>query len=302
MIWRLKKIPWASLLLIALVLASYAYFGAEPYASSTAVSSLGLAWWNPFGVFTHFFMHQGVRHLLANILPLATFAVLLESTMSVGGVLVVFFAAGVAGGLVYLIVNPTALVIGASGASSGLMAAATALRPKQAITLAVLVALLSAFFITPASDFFAAQRKTQLQNEVQALGAQFEQAQARVFAAKVAVNQTAARLAEFERLGKTAEAQQTRAELARHQAELARTQEEQAKASESLESALAKKAEFARGEAQENAPVSALPHAVGALVGLVIVFAFRRADVDENLRRFKEGFASVCFRRAKRES
>ncbi len=291
------KLPWASLLLVALVFASYVYFAQpEPYAPSAAVGSLGLASWNLAGVFTHLFMHQGVHHLLANILPLAAFAVLLETTMNAGGVLFVFFAAGTAGGLVYVLLNPGALVIGASAASSGLMAAATALRPKQAILLAVFIAVLATLFVGPASDYFTAARKTQVQAEIRVSGEQYAQTNAQLMVAKSSVESTGERIAEFDARGETEAAARERAILAQQQAALAQAEREAAQASESLASAQGKAADFARGEAQENAPVSSLPHAVGALVGLLVVLRFRKGDVDENLRSFKAWLARVSAR------
>ena len=123
------RFPWATLALCTLVLASYLYFGAEPYASTQAIATFGLASWNPVGVVTSLFMHQGVRHLLANLIPLAAFALLLESTtLSGGAVIVIFLASGIAGGLVYVVLNPGALIIGASAAIAGLMSAAVALK------------------------------------------------------------------------------------------------------------------------------------------------------------------------------
>jgi membrane associated rhomboid family serine protease len=295
------KIPWASLLLIAVVFASNIYFAQpEPYASPALLASFGLAWWNPLGVFTHLFMHQGVRHLLANILPLVTFAVLLETQMSTGGVLVIFFASGIAGGLAYILVNPGAVVIGASAASSGLMAAATALRPKQAILLAVFITVLAVLFVTPASDYFTSARKTDVQTNVRVLGQQQEQAQAQAHAAKSAVSDASARVADLEQQGRTAEANRVRSILVQRQAALAEAEKTAVEANESFAGALKKSQEFAQGEAQENAPVSALPHAVGAFVGLLFVFKFRKSDVDENLRRFKAWLAGL--RGAKPES
>ncbi len=285
---RIMKIPWASLLLIFLVLASYLYFGAEPYASSQAIGTFGLASWNLAGVFTSEFMHQGFRHLLANILPLATFAVLLETVMSAGGVLAIFFAAGAAGGLIYLLFDPGALVIGASAASSGLMAAATVLRPKQAIFLALFIAVLALLFVGPASDFFTSQRKTQVYGDVATLSGQNEQAQSQLKADAAVVSGTRATVAQLTASGQAEEARRQQAILAQQEAALAQVAKTAQEVNSSLASAQEKAADFARGEAQANAPVSAIPHAVGALVGLLIVFAFRKNDVDGNIRSFKE--------------
>ncbi|MFH0974124.1 MAG: rhomboid family intramembrane serine protease [Candidatus Micrarchaeota archaeon] len=288
-----KKIPWASLLLIALILASYAYFVAEPYASETALGTLGLSRFNLLGIFTHEFMHQGLHHLLSNLLPLLTFAILLESAMSAGGVLTIFFAAGAAGGLAYLFFDQGALIIGASAASSGLMAAATALRPKQAVALALLACLIAVFVIGPVSDYFTTARKTQVQQDVASLSNQTTQTQAQFQEVQTNVNQTISRVSELEQQGKTAEAERERAILTQQQAALAAAQKAADEANASLAAAQQKAAELARGEEQASAPISAIPHAVGALVGLLLVIAFRKQDVDDNMRSFKEWFSRL---------
>ena len=283
----LKKFPWATLALCALVLASYLYFGTEPYASSAAISAFGLASWNPVGVVTSLFMHQGVRHLLANLIPLAVFAFLLETTLTGGAVIVIFLASGIAGGLVYVLLNPGALIIGASAAIAGLMAAAVALKPKQAIALALLVALLAVLVVTPASEYFAGARKTQVQSDVDSLTQQNAVAQAQSEAAQAAVDETGARVPALQQAGKLAEAEAARAQLEREKAaaDAAAAREKQANAS--LAVAQVKAEEFAQGEAHAEAPATILPHAVGALVGLALVFAFRKQDVDDNLRGLK---------------
>jgi len=290
----LKKIPWASALLVVLVLASYLYFGAEPYASSAAIGAFGLALWNPIGVVTSLFMHQGVQHLLANLIPLAAFALLLESTtLSGGAVIVIFLASGMAGGLVYVLLNPGALIIGASAAIAGLMSAAVALKPKQAIALAVIVALLAVFIVGPASDFFTGARKTQVQSDVASLTLENAAAQAQAAAAQAAVNETGARVTELEKRGETAQAEEARVQLEREKAELDAAAAAEKQSNASLAAAQAKAEEFARGEEHAEAPATILPHAVGALVGLALVFAFRKPDVDENLRELKAWFARL---------
>jgi hypothetical protein len=187
-----------------------------------------------------------------------------------------------------MLLNPGSLVIGASAASSGLMAAATALRPKQAIFLALFICALALLFIGPASEYFTSSRKTQVSGDVATLAAQNQQAQTQLSAAKTVVGETSARATALEQQGKTQQATRERAILAQQQASLAQAEKQAAEANELLAQAQAKAADLARGEAQANEPVSAVPHAVGALVGLVIVMAFRKNDVDENLRLFKE--------------
>jgi membrane associated rhomboid family serine protease len=94
-------------------------------------------------LFGHVFVHGNLPHLLLNVLWLAVFGTGVARRMAIedergawrNGLLFVafFMASGVAGALAYGVLNPGAghLLVGASGAISGLMAAAMrfALRP-----------------------------------------------------------------------------------------------------------------------------------------------------------------------------
>ncbi len=88
-------------------------------------------------VVTSMFVHSGVAHIIVNMIVLVSFGTLIEAMLGRMRYLIIYFLAGAAGGLVHAFVMPTseAPVIGASGAISGIMAAAFLAAPKMRILL-----------------------------------------------------------------------------------------------------------------------------------------------------------------------
>jgi membrane associated rhomboid family serine protease len=80
------------------------------------------------------FLHDpsSLLHLGGNMAFLALFGAIVEGTLGGLPLLAVYLLAGIAGGLLHIEVNPSALdpLVGASGGIFGLIAIATALRPR----------------------------------------------------------------------------------------------------------------------------------------------------------------------------
>ena len=86
---------------------------------------------------TSMFVHSGVAHIIVNMIVLVSFGTLVEAMLGRPRYLIIYFLSGIAGGLVHAFVMPTSEtpVIGASGAISGVMAAAFLAAPKMRILL-----------------------------------------------------------------------------------------------------------------------------------------------------------------------
>lgn len=91
---------------------------------------------------THQFVHANLFHLLANMLGLWFAGRVLENLLGRLRFVLFYLACGVAGGLLQLLLSPGPVLIGASGAVCGVVAAFSALFPEMPIT-----ALL--FFVLP---------------------------------------------------------------------------------------------------------------------------------------------------------
>jgi membrane associated rhomboid family serine protease len=101
---------------------------------------------------TSLFLHdpQNLVHLGGNMLCLAVFGALVERELGAVRFLLLYAAAGVAGAMLHVLVNPAAPepMVGASGAIFGVLAAAAMLRPRTVVFVALFFAsnLWYAFF------------------------------------------------------------------------------------------------------------------------------------------------------------
>jgi rhomboid protease GluP len=79
-------------------------------------------------LFTSMFLHANLLHLGGNVFFLLLFGTALEEQVSVKRWITTYFASGLAGNVVFLLLLPDASGVGASGAIYGLLAAAGGLR------------------------------------------------------------------------------------------------------------------------------------------------------------------------------
>lgn len=89
-------------------------------------------------LFTHMFVHGSVFHILANCLMIGFSGKALQSLLGQRNFLMIYFASGVAGAglelLVGLITGQSHAMIGASACASGIFVAVAAMLPQQMIT------------------------------------------------------------------------------------------------------------------------------------------------------------------------
>lgn len=134
-----------------LVVALCAIYAGEwawgPRVQFWLVEIFGLSWaglmggmvWQPV---THMFLHGNLLHLLVNAIGLFFVGRVIEAWLGSLRMLVIFFAGGVAGGLLQAAVNPVGSLIGASGGVCALVLAFCTLAPNLEITVLV-------FFVVP---------------------------------------------------------------------------------------------------------------------------------------------------------
>ena len=95
--------------------------------------------WQPV---TYQFLHAGFAHLLVNMLGLWFAGNILERILGVPRFLQLYLVAGIAGGLLQMIYDSNTVLVGASGAVCGLIAAFSTLYPRMPITVLL-------FFVIP---------------------------------------------------------------------------------------------------------------------------------------------------------
>lgn len=86
----------------------------------------------PWTLVTSMFLHAGVWHILANMITLYFFGSYLNRLLGTAKFLIVYFAGGILGGIIYLILppSPITIAIGASGAIFALGGVLAVMRPK----------------------------------------------------------------------------------------------------------------------------------------------------------------------------
>jgi membrane associated rhomboid family serine protease len=136
----LFRVPWPVLALLAVILAAFAmqsYIGVDAVATGLGFSGATLAQGRLAPLFVSLFLHGGWAHALVNSAFILAFGtpVARRCGLDAAGAAAFFgfyMACGVLSNLGYAAVHPTgeAVVVGASGAASGLMAAASRLMTR----------------------------------------------------------------------------------------------------------------------------------------------------------------------------
>jgi membrane associated rhomboid family serine protease len=115
-----------------------------------------LAFTNPWTFVTSIFLHADISHLFFNMFALFIFGVYLESRIKEVDFLLLFFLAGIAGNLGYMVTagDPTIPGIGASGAIYGVIGALAILTPFAIVYVGYLpMPMIVAAFFWAASEF-----------------------------------------------------------------------------------------------------------------------------------------------------
>jgi membrane associated rhomboid family serine protease len=124
--------PFAAWLLIAINLIMYLVRVINP---DFAVQ-LGLYppefWERPWTIVSSMFIHANIWHILANMITLYFFGSYLNRLLGTWKFLLVYFAGGILGGIVYLLLppSPPAVAVGASGAIFALGGVLAVMRPR----------------------------------------------------------------------------------------------------------------------------------------------------------------------------
>lgn len=132
--------PWPVLALLVVILAAYgmqSYIGAEPVNYALGFSPASLTRGRIAPLFVSIFLHGGWPHVLVNSAFILAFGTPISRRVGVDGVgalafLGFFLVCGVLANLGYAAVHPASVnvVVGASGAAAGLMAATSRLMTR----------------------------------------------------------------------------------------------------------------------------------------------------------------------------
>jgi len=123
-----------------LILANVAVFLATTFTGNSDVfNTFGISRDNllnqPWTIFTALFLHAGFTHILFNMLWLYWYGTALVMLIGEVKFLVLYFVGGLVGNALFVLIEPSALAIGASGAVLALGGTLAVMRPKMKIVL-----------------------------------------------------------------------------------------------------------------------------------------------------------------------
>lgn len=130
---------------LALILANVAVFIATAIASRSANLSWSVAIQfgisritigeYPWTVLTSLFLHDGIMHILFNMLWLYWYGSILVQLISEVKFILLYFVGGLVGNALFILIEPNSLAVGASGAIFALGGALAVMRPRIKIVL-----------------------------------------------------------------------------------------------------------------------------------------------------------------------
>lgn len=127
--------PWATVVIAAATAAVYLWLASRPDAEFSRVLEAGAS--TPIAFVASPLLHASTTHLLLNLLLLLAFGPSLEKGIRGWGLALVYVLSGAAGVAAHMAGSPGgALLVGASGAVSGLLGAHAARRPWGKLSIA----------------------------------------------------------------------------------------------------------------------------------------------------------------------
>lgn len=292
-----SKIPLGTctLLLVSLIALSYLLLSPNYlFIPNSAIMKFGFL---PqglissfLGVFTYSFIHISPQHILANVSLLLAVGIIAEQKLRPRDYLSIFFASAITAGVVFHLLSPKpTILIGASSAVSGILAASVFVDFKKAIPAIVIFALFLSV-ASPMVSSYTASKLGLLENETQKLEKEFNETLKEEEKVEEELNQTLSRLQVLkiecheednetacDELNKTVEEKENKTQ------EKKQIEEERNKTQEDLNGTMQKKNVVKEGvKREEETTTSSVVHLVGALTGLIYLGLFRR-DIIWNL-------------------
>ena len=124
------------------------------YTQWLALFTPNTGYFRPFQLVTHMFMHAGFGHIFFNMFGLIIFGRVIESVWGSKRMFILYFVSGLGAAglqlLVYYLSDMTAVMVGASGALFGLLAAFALLFPNVELMLIFLPIPIKAKYMVPA--------------------------------------------------------------------------------------------------------------------------------------------------------
>ncbi|MBU1197597.1 rhomboid family intramembrane serine protease [Candidatus Micrarchaeota archaeon] len=250
-----KRFPWGTLILALSLIIVYVLLSQETtYIPSSSLYEYALTNLNPYSYVTHLFVHVGILHFIGNLIPLILFALVFEMAVAWPHVVSVFLFSGILASFIFALTNPFIALIGASAGISGLLGAALALKPKQALVVLLAIPFLLSFIVIPGATYVDDWYAGRLQSDQQRLRNQYA---------------TALNASQYNRSAELQmHVQQLNSSLHQTDKKLETTQEGKSR--------------------EESVPTDLFVHIYGVLAGLLYVYLFRRKQMMASRKEYLE--------------
>jgi len=163
-------------IVLVIFLAYLVLSGGGYFIPAEKIVSMGFGLSQPHNIFSFLLVHTGYVHLLANIVSIAVFAVLVERVLGSRATVFIFLFAQYGAAVVFSVLNPNTVLVGASAGASGLMAAGLALRPARGVAAIVILLIAMNMVFIPLSSAVLEQHKEGIAAEELGLGSQIDEA------------------------------------------------------------------------------------------------------------------------------
>jgi hypothetical protein len=238
-----------TLLLAALTVLAYFVFSVFLiYIPMQTLVDYGFMFSNPIGLVTYPFMHVSPGHLIGNVLLLIPIGLVAEQKLRWKDYFVIYFLAGAVAAVLFGLMYPDVVLVGASAAISGLIAAAAVVDFKKAIA-AVIIFSIFMSIVGPQIAIFTKQQLDELEKQNNQLSLKITDVDQQITVA-VKKNDTEA---------------------------VKRLLTEKNETVKKMNESIIRSTNLQEGMQREKGVVtSPLVHLAGTLVGFAYIFAFRR--------------------------
>lgn len=166
-----------SLTLFALIAVFYLVFSKGSYfIEYWDLYGLGFSLSRPWSLFSYWFAHTGVFHLVINLCSLLFFALVVELALASVDVVLIFFSSAILSALVYGLFNPGVMLLGASAGIGGLISSALALRLKKSLYALVALFLVLEIVLLPLASSLVYGLEEKLEQETARLEIELDEA------------------------------------------------------------------------------------------------------------------------------
>lgn len=239
---------------------------------------------NPLGAITYSFIHLSPQHVVSNIALLIAVGVIAEKKLKLKEYFLIFFISAITAGITFHLLTPKpTILVGASSAVSGILAASVFIDIKKAVP-AILIFGLFISIVSPAITTHTKKSLGIMENKTKEVTEEYNETQEKIEGYEKNITNTTSRISILkskclEENNETAcekwkELNSTLQEKKQEEKELLEEKKEKIK---ELSETLTQEQTIKQGiEREEQAKTSAIVHLVGAFTGIAYLFIFRR--------------------------